>query len=99
MRKKCPIIYFTIIVWMFIVSVSPLLSVCSADFSLFTQLRMPLGVATDNKGNVFIHADRVSDHGVFVYSPIGDLKSYIKLGGFTDVEGFSHLTIRRSDGL
>lgn len=99
MFKKRLICHITIFVWIFIISGFLLLPVCNAEFSLFTKLRAPLGITVDDNGNVFIHTDNVSDQRIAVFSPDGKQNAYIKLGGFWDVQGFSYLTTRRSDGL
>ncbi|OOP56248.1 MAG: hypothetical protein AYP45_10060 [Candidatus Brocadia carolinensis] len=65
---------------------------------IFAQLNSPLGITTDLQGNVWIHTDRTSDHGVAIYDPNGSAKSYIPLGGFTDVAGVSYLATIRSNG-
>src|SRR4051812_47605985 len=53
----------------------------------FAPVPMPDGIATDGRGNVWVHIDRTTDHGLAVFRPDGTSLGYITMGGLFDTEG------------
>lgn len=67
--------------------------------TLFTRPNLPLGIATDRNGNVWVQTDRTWDQGLAVYRSNGSYLGYVKLGGLTEAQGAGHFALVPSSGL
>ncbi|MFO0949808.1 MAG: hypothetical protein U0835_01380 [Isosphaeraceae bacterium] len=59
--------------------------------AIFAQPTRPFGIVTDSSGNVVVNADHTFSQGLEVYRSNGALLTYLQLGGFSDISGFSRL--------
>jgi len=67
--------------------------------SLFTQLSLPNGIATDAAGNVYIHNDSGLQNQITKFTPNGVRVGNLPIGGFFDTAFTGRLVFERNSGL
>jgi hypothetical protein len=67
--------------------------------TLFTQLSLPNGIATDAAGNVYIHNDSGLQNQITKFTPNGVRVGNLPIGGFFDTAFTGRLVFERNSGL
>lgn len=66
---------------------------------IFTRLSIPVGVATDAGGNVYVTSDRVTSTLITRFAPSGSVAWQIPVGDFTSITTIGRLAVDPGTGL